>query len=318
MIRTLSTIVAIMIAFAGVLSAQTQEELTVQKTEKQGQLAELEAQAAALKSEIAAIDKQLVVLPRWENGAFGTIGLGFNGFNNWLGRNNPNVVSSNIGVSVNAFANHFFEKGFWRNSFNTNMGWVKFDNKDTEEDNPEYEQTADVINFSSLLGFNVTSKLAISTLAEYRSTILTNFNNPGYLDIGAGVTWTPISNLVVVAHPLNYNFVFSDDEFSYESSLGAKIVAEYTKKFDAGISWRSNLSTFLSYSDMAELSNWTWVNGIGFTVWKGIGVGFELGLRKNKQEAIAAAAKPDPVINTGDNPLQTYYVLGINYSISTK
>lgn len=309
---------AIMIAFAGVLNAQTQEELAAQKTEKQGQLSELEAQAAAIKSEIAAIDAQMVVLPRWETGAFGVVGLGFQGFSNWLGRDKPNVTSSNIGIGLNAFANNFYEKGFWRNSFNTNMGWVKFDDRDTEEDNPEYEQTADVINLSSLLGFNVTDKLAISTLGEYRSTILSNFNNPGYLDIGAGVTWTPISNLVVVAHPLNYNFVFSNDDFDFQSSLGAKVVAEYTKKFDSGLSWRSNLSTFLSYKDPAELSNWTWVNGFGFNIWKGIGVGFELGLRKNKQEALAAAGKPDPIIDAGDSPLQTYYVLGINYSIGTK
>lgn len=318
MTKKLLLLIAVIVTFAGFLSAQTQEELTAQKTEKAGQLAKLEAQAAALKSEIAAIDAQMVVLPRWENGAFGTLGLGFNGFNNWLGRDKPNVVSSNIGINVNAFANNFFEKGFWRNSLNTNMGWVKFDDKDNDDDNPEYDQTTDVFNLSSLLGFNITEKLALSTLGEYRSTLLSNFNNPGYFDIGGGVTWTPEPNLVVVAHSLNYNFVFSDDEFAYESSLGAKVVAEYTKKFDSGVSWRSNLSSFLSYSDMENLSNWTWVNGLGLDLWKGIGVGFELGLRKNKQEANAAVAKPGLDIDAGDNPLQTYYVLGINYSISNK
>lgn len=302
----------------GALYAQTTEELEAQKSEKNSQLAELEAQAAALKSEIAAIDKQLVVLPRWETGAFGVVGLNFNGFNNWLGRAKPNVTTSNIGISVNAFANRFSEKAFWRNSLNTNFGWVKFDDRDDDTDNPGYEQSADVINFSSLLGLNLSKTLALSTLAEYRSTLLSNFNNPGYLDIGAGLTWTPFTNFVAVIHPLNYNFVFSSDDFAYESSLGAKVVVEYTQKFDSGLSWRSNLSGFLSYADVETLSNWTWVNGIGFSLWKGIGVGFELGLRKNRQEADAAKASGGPVVFSGDSPLQSYYVLGVTYNIGAK
>ena len=62
---------------------------------------------------------------------------------------------------------------------------------------------------------------------------------------------------------------------------------------------------------MENLSNWTWVNGIGFNIWKGVGVGLELGLRKNKQEALAAE-KGD------DNPLQSYYVAGVTYALGGK
>jgi hypothetical protein len=38
---------------------------------------------------------------------------------------------------------------------------------------------------------------------------MVNLNDPGYLDLGAGVTWTPIKDLIVVIHPLNYHFIFS-------------------------------------------------------------------------------------------------------------
>ena len=34
----------------------------------------------------------------------------------------------------------------------------------------------------------------------------------GYLDAGVGATWTPVTDLVVVIHPLNYNFVFADND----------------------------------------------------------------------------------------------------------
>jgi hypothetical protein len=51
-----------------------------------------------------------------------------------------------------------------------------------------------------------------------------------------------------------------------------------------------------------------------------IGVGFDFGLRKNKQEALNYALNDQPVpdptatFDTIDNKLQTYWVLGLNYS----
>lgn len=289
--------------------AQTQEELAAQKAEKAARAAELKTQLDAVNGEIAAIDAQMVKWPRWETGAFGTVGLGFNGFNNWQPRAQPNIASSTIGIALNGYANNLAKKYFWRNAANVNMGWVKFDDRDNPLDEDEFQQSADVINLSSLFGYKFGEKLAASSLAEYRSTLLSNFNNPGYLDIGVGATWTPVQNLVVVVHPLNYNFVFADDAFDYQSSLGAKIVADYTKELIKGVNWKSNLSVFQSYKS-GDLSNWTWVNSFGFQVFKGLGVGLELGLRDNKQESLAAGLT--------DNPLQTYYVLGLSYNVSAK
>ena len=79
--------------------------------------------------------------------------------------------------------------------------------------------------------------------APCSTTILSNFNDPGYLDLGVGATWTPVTDLVVVIHPLNYNFVFSKDESIFKSSLGAKIVADYTKKLSV-INFKTNLSLY--------------------------------------------------------------------------
>jgi len=296
--------------------AQTKEELTAQKAEKQTQVNELQGQIDALKGEISSINNQLLEFPRWEMGILGTFGVNFNGFNQWLSRDQPNVAASNIGISANAFANHFTSKEFWRNSVNINMGWVQFNDRDDLTDDPGYRQSADAINISSLYGYKFSQKFAVSTLGEYRSTILSNFNNPGYLDIGAGATWTPSTNLVVVVHPINYNFVFSEGDFDFESSLGAKIVADYTREIISGLNWKSNLSIFQSYKS-ESLSNWTWINSLAFTVWKGIGVGLELGLRDNEQE-FNRVVQESPTTAPDDNPLQVYYVVGITYSISAK
>ena len=294
--------------------SQTKEELETQKNEKQ-------AEANAAQKEADAIQAQLDALPGWKKGAFGTIGGSLSNFNNWYSQGSPNNSSGNMGINVNAFANKLEPGYFWRNSLTANLAWVKLDDKDNPADDDSFRPTTDVFNVSSLYGYKLSEKWAVSTLGEYRTTILDNFNDPGYLDVGVGVTWTPIDNLIVVMHPLNYNFVFAKNDAVFESSLGAKIVADYTRQIGA-VAFKSNLSLFQSYKS-SDLSNWTWNNNFSYTLWKNFGVGFDFGLRSNKQEALNYALgqfNPDalplevvPNFENVDNKLQTYYTLGLSY-----
>jgi len=292
--------------------AQSKEELESQKNEKQ-------AVADAAQKEANAIQAQIDALPGWKVGAFGTIGGSLSNFNNWYSQGTPNNSSGTIGFTVNAYANLLEDKFFWRNALTTNLGWVKLDDRDDPTDNDDFEPTTDVFNISSLYGRKLTEKLAVSGLVEYRTTIIDNFNDPGYLDVGVGGTWTPIENLIVVFHPLNYNFVFADNDAIFESSLGAKIVADYTRQI-GNISFKSNFSTFQSYKS-SDLSNFTWTNSFSYTLWKKIGVGFDFALRGNKQEALDYAIGQLPEDYMGeditfdnvDNDLQTYYTVGLSY-----
>ncbi|MEH6406567.1 MAG: DUF3078 domain-containing protein, partial [Leeuwenhoekiella sp.] len=228
----------------------------------------------------------------------------------------PNVSSGNIGITVNGFANLQEDKYFWRNAGSLNLAWVKFDDKDDPNDDDGYRESTDVFNISSLYGYKLTEKIAISALAEYRTTILDNFNDPGYLDLGVGATWTPITNLIVVVHPINYNFVFSKGDNIYKSSLGAKILVDYTRQIGP-ISFKSNLSAFQSYKS-SDYSNFTWINSANYKLWKMIGVGAEFGLRGNKQEALDYAINTDGMtdatFDSVDNNLQTYWLLGLTYN----
>lgn len=291
--------------------AQTKEELHAQKSEKQ-------AIADAAQKEANAIQAQIDALPGWRIGAFGLIGGSLSNFNNWYAQGAPNNSSGNIGINFNAFANKLEDNYFWRNSLTANFAWVKLDNKDDPNDSKKFQPTTDVFNISSLYGQKLSEKWAASTLAEYRTTVLSNFNDPGYLDVGVGFTWTPLDNLIVVIHPLNYNFVFSDNSAVFESSLGAKVVADYTRQIGA-IAFKSNLSAFLSYKE-SYLSNWQWSNSFSYTLWKNIGVGFDFALRSNKQEALNYALGQysgpvgnEPMFSNVDNKLQTYYTLGLSY-----
>ena len=295
---------------------QTKEEL-------EGQMAPKKAEIGKLQGEVDALQAQIDALPGWRKGAFGTIGGNISQFNNWFNQGTPNVNSGNIGITGNAFANLKQDKFFWNNSLNLNLAWVKFDDESDPNDDTDFREAVDVFNISSLYGRNIAKNLAASALGEYRTTILNNFNDPGYLDLGVGVTWTPIQNLVVVVHPLNYNFVFADNDAVFQSSLGAKILVDYTRQIGA-INFKSNLTAFQSY-ESGDLSNWQWTNAFAYTLWKKIGVGFDFGLRNSRQEAVnfantqllAIDANATPFElgdNAVDNDLQSFWTLGLSYA----
>ncbi|WP_439130715.1 DUF3078 domain-containing protein [Polaribacter sp.] len=295
------SILLLLVCISFTTYAQTAEEL-------KNEIAPKKAQISKLQGEVKALQAKIDALPGWRKGAFGTIGASLSGFNNWYARKAPDANAGNIGVTVNAFANLIQKDFFWRNSGTLNLGWVKLDDKSVAGDEG-FDTATDVFTISSLYGKRLNKKFAISALGEYRTTIIDNFNNPGYLDLGAGATWTPTSHLVVVMHPGNYNFVFSSGETIFESSLGAKIVADYTNKY-GGLSVKSNLSVFQSY-ESSELSNWTLTNSFGYTIWKGIGLGFEFGLRNNRQEA---AKFQNVALGAEDNELQSYWLFGLSYA----
>ena len=293
---------------------QTKEEL-------QGQIAPKAAEIAKLQGEVNALKAKIDGLPGWRKALFGTIGGSLTEQRNAFAQGIPDNSSGNIGFTVNGYANLIKEKFFWRNSGTLNLSWVKLDNIRDATDSENFDPTTDIFTVSSLYGRNITKKLAYSALAEYRTTVLNNFNDPGYLDAGIGFTWLPIENLVVVAHPLNYNFVFSDSDAVFQSSLGAKVVVDYTKKIGA-VNFKSNASAFISYED-TNLSNWAWNNSLAYTLWNKIGVGVDFGLRGNRQEAanfqnnMLIADGEDPLgldDNAIDNRIQTYWTLGLSYA----
>ncbi|WP_298878904.1 DUF3078 domain-containing protein [uncultured Polaribacter sp.] len=296
------SILFLLVCISVSVNAQTAEELKKEIAPKKAKIAKLQGEVNALQAKIDA-------LPGWRKGAFGTIGGNLSGFNNWYSRKAPNASAGSFGITVNGFANLIEEDYFWRNSGSINLGWVKLDDKDNPTDSADFETATDVFTLTSLYGKRLNKKWALSALAEYRTTLIDNFNNPGFLDFGVGFTWTPTSRLVVVMHPANYNTIFSTGNTVFTSSPGAKIVADYTAKHN-NISVKSNFSMFQSYKD-GNLSNWTWTNSFGYKIWKGIGLGFEFGLRDNQQEA---ANSQGVALTAADNKLQSFWLLGMNYS----
>jgi hypothetical protein len=287
----------VLVSFVAIQSAQAQtiEELKAQQAEKQSQV-------DALNGEIGALQSQIDAFPGWETGSFGTLGFNLSSFDNWFKQGNPNSSSSTIGASLNAFANYDNPDIFWRNAGNINLAWQKLviDRNDPEEEG-EYQNVADVLRISSLVGYKLSEKFALSGLLDYNTSIINNFNNPGILDIGVGATWTPVKNMVVVIHPLNYHIIMGDNP-DFNSALGAKVMVDYSQEIVPGINWRTNLTSFLPYKTFEpSIFEWTWTNGFGFSVWKGIGVGIDFALRGADFEIL--------------DKTQSYFILGLSYTL---
>ena len=273
------------------------------------QLKALTAQAKSLEKEVAKLKDKVTPYPRWRGGLATTLGFNFANYNDWLSRQPANLSSATIAAAANLFARLDQKRYFWKNAASINLGWLKFDDKDVPDDDDSFKPTSDVLNARSIFGWRLSRTLALSSMTEYRTSLLNGrFNNPGYLDIGSlGLAWTPTPNFSAVLHSLNYNFVFSRGDFNFEGSLGAKLVVDYEQALAKGIAWKSNFSAFTSYKDFNELSNWVWSNNFSTAI-KGFGVGLDFALRSNKQESRAA--------ELADNPLQFFWVLGVSYNLS--
>ena len=262
-------LLALAIFMVNLMNAQTTAENYKEViAEKSAQIAEKQAAADALLGEVAALKGEIDALPGWEKGIAGTVGVNLSSYDGWFGAANPNAANTNIGIGLNGYLNYDEPKYFWRNNLGVVIG------KSKVEENASFSLSdlttvADALTINSLGGYKLTEKIALSGLADYRTTLISEydaeaaeadsgisrgdskFNNPGYLDIGVGVTWLPIPKMVVVVHPLNYNIVFSNFTNNiFESSAGAKVLVDYNDVILNKFSWRSNASGSVSYTHL--------------------------------------------------------------------
>ncbi len=337
----------LVVGFASLSTAQTVDELKAMKSDKEAALAELQG-------EVDALTKQIDEFPGWKVGGVGVAGFNLLSNNDWYALATPNSSNNALNLGFGGFANLDREKFFWRNllSANAALSQAKTD-KGIDNDSPDdpTNRTVALVNgldLTSLFGYKLSEKIALSAEAKWLSSIIAAeqegnnitgykvaFNDPGQLTVSAGITWTPINNLVVLIHPLGYQKNWPG---SLISSPGAKIGASYAAEILPGIAWTSNLSAFIPYGNgdgfvdhldaddnllaqveysAGELMNWTWVNGFSTSLFKGLGVAFNLGLRGDKQIADLGQLKAGTA-TTGaeltDNPLQSYYTLGLAYT----
>ncbi len=291
----------------GIASAQevNVDALKAQIAEKSAMIAEHQAKINALKGEIASLQRKIDLASGWRFNTGGTLGFSLDGFQNWSKQANPNSKVSNIKGFFTGTAYLDKPKYFWRNEGLINVAWNKLilNDKEATEDQKKYQNVADVFTLTSVFGYKIIQDIAISALGQYNSSIVNNFNNPGILDIGAGITWTPhqVPNFLLTVHPLNYHMVFKKGNTDTKSALGTKIFASYYTEIYKGVKWKTSLNGFLEYGKSdPSLNEYTWVNRLSLPLWHGIGIGIGFGLRNSALES------PD---------LQSYYNIGLSYEL---
>ena len=319
--RTSILLLGLSLLFSATLHAQTLDELQAMKAEK-------EAALGAIQSEIDALNAQITAIPTgWKFGAVGVLGLNLSGNEGWFANSDPYVTSTGYGFNLSAFANADEKKYFWNNNLLLNLQKVITSVQDGPDgEKTDLESITDAVDISSLFGYKLNDHWATSAEGRF-STALLNFNDPGKLTASAGATWTPIANLVVNIHPLGYEKNWPGELISMS---GAKIGAVYHRTLFEKIAWSSNLTSFIPYSggtatfendlmtldqdyEAGDLINWTWINGFSTNIWKGIGLGVNVGLRQDRQIADKYQFGFDGELS--DNPVQIYYNIGLSYTL---
>ena len=308
--------------FVTTFSLQAQDETL---EELQAMLAEKEGIKKTIDEEMADLDKRIKAFPGWTKGLGGTLGLNFSGTNNWFANDVAKVAARGFGLSLSGYANYneVNAKYFWNNTLNVsvanansksdNDGDDKFD--EGENSNENLTTSASLFIINSLGGYQLFSTVYASAAANYQTTVA-NFNDPGQFTLSAGLTWKPINDLVAYVHPLAFQKTFPGGDYS--SATGAVYGATYAAEIYPGVKWTSALDGFYSYGGddeatpaltRSQLSNWTWQNGFSVAdVFKGIGLGLNVGLRKNEQLGLAKGSS-DP------GTIQMIYNLGLSYAL---
>ncbi len=287
--------------------SQSIGELKEMQSEKKAYIADLQSQIDAAQTEVKDIQLEIDKLSGWKKGFTGLIGFSINNSNGWVANPNPEASSSALNIGLSAYANRLGDKYFWNNKAILTKSWQDVDlteaDRMAENDGLFDNGTIDIFNLQSLYGYKLNDKLAISAMADLNTSV-GNFLDPGVLDIGAGITWLPSSNMTIVVHPLNYHIAFSGvDGVATEGSIGAKLRADYNQTFnlaDKKVTWTTTLMTFIPYtSNEPTLFEYTWLNTFSLELWKGIGVGIGFGLRNAEFESVDT---------------QSYTSLGLTYS----
>ena len=281
------------------------DELKAKIAEKTAIAKQKQGEVDVLKSEIATMKKQIDHASSWRFNSSGVLGFTLAGFQNWVKQTNPNSQVSNISGIFKGSAIIEKPKYFWRNEGIINVGWQKLvlNSEETPKDEQKYNNVADIFSIVSLYGYKLNKDFALSALGQYNSSIVNNFNNPGILDVGTGITWTPhnIPNFVFSVHPLNYHIVFQKGNLETQKALGAKVFASYFTNIYKGVKWSTDFTGFLEYGKSdPSLNEYTWNNTLSLPSFHGIGIGIGFGLRNSALES---------------DKLQSYYNIGLSYNL---
>lgn len=205
----------------------------------------------------------------WTNGIMNQLGFSQVSLTNWA---SGGVGSIAMNAYVDAHANYEKDLMIWENRINLAYGFVN-----PIGEGERFKKSDDRIQIDSKWGYGVANKLYASAVFNFRTQFAKGFNYgktkeedkltssfmaPGYLSLGLGVDWKPVSSLSFNVAPLtgnmvvvgieelrsNYGWNKEKDDMTkgVRTELGAQLKAEFKKSF-RDISVATNVTLFYDY-----------------------------------------------------------------------
>jgi hypothetical protein len=200
----------------------------------------------------------------WKRGGF--IGINFSQVNlsKWAqgGENSLSLASS-----VNLFANYVEGRVEWMNNLDLGYGMVKtgtFPARKSEDKIDLTSKYSRKISDKWLVGIigNFKTQFAPGYIYPNDSFIVSKFMAPGYLTIGPGLTYKPVTYFEVFISPITAKFTFVTDETlsdagaygvkpgeTVRSEFGAYLNAIFKKDIFENVTLSSKLELFNNYTD---------------------------------------------------------------------
>jgi Protein of unknown function (DUF3078). len=233
----------------------------------------LSAQEKATVDQLAAYAVK-DTLKGWKTSGLVGLTFGQTSLTNWAAGGDNTVTGD---FTVNLTANYLNDKWFWDNNLMAEFGLVN------SSANDYWQKAADQLNFTSIVGRNLTKKWAFSALLNFKTQFAKGYNYPdtehyistfmapAYGDLALGFTYKPDPKYTIFLSPLaeRATFVLNDslsdigalgvdpgEKIKWET--GAYLMASTNQTLTTNLSLISTLDLFTPYnSDFGKVNiNW--------------------------------------------------------------
>lgn len=198
----------------------------------------LDKEIEAVAKEVTAVDAAAIESP-WKYGGTAGINLSQAAFSDWNAGGDPSIAFDalfNYGLEYRAGSH------YWSSRLELAYGLNRTSSNGTRKTN-------DKIYFNSNYGCKVAEKLYVSAMVTFNTQFangydykvsstdyISRFMAPGYLSVGAGLTYTPTTWLTVVFSPATWRGTFvNDDKLSALGSFGVEKGKHFRNEFGANL-----------------------------------------------------------------------------------
>lgn len=277
----------------------------------------------------AGFAQETVADTSWKQG--GIVSVTFNNTalsDNWQG---GGIDTRAISSLVNLYAHYGEGKHNWNNNLDLAFGVI---NQGSLSDS-RTRKGDDRIDFTSKYGYNLTDKVALAALLNFRTQFAQGFEfdadgipvgeaisrafNPAYLNFGAGIDFKPNDNLSVYFSPVNSKITIVTDESlrsrympiefvdqAYRYELGAYLNIRYQKAIWENLSYQTKADFFMNYLQEPLAIDVNWENLLSLQATKWLGITFFTQLIYDK----------DITVDGAEVGMQFKHVLGVGLTTS--